>query len=141
VSNEQKAKSVACPECGVEVTHLRRHLQKVHPGSQTKAPAAPRKRAARVDEKRSGELWARCPECRMPVKDADLFKHLLNCPGAEVRQSEWAAQQAAAAAQPQPQPQPPAPTEPQPDAATQPQPDAAVALAAAEAVPEPDVQS
>lgn len=32
----------------------------------------------------------------MPVKDAELFKHLLNCPGAEVRQAEWTAQQAAA---------------------------------------------
>jgi hypothetical protein len=30
----------------------------------------------------------------MPVKDAALFKHLLNCPGAEVRQAEWAAEQA-----------------------------------------------
>jgi hypothetical protein len=30
------------------------------------------------------------------VKDAELFKHLLNCPGAEVRRAEWAAQQAAA---------------------------------------------
>jgi hypothetical protein len=33
----------------------------------------------------------------MPVKDAELFKHLLNCPGAEARQAEWKAQQAAAA--------------------------------------------
>jgi hypothetical protein len=45
----------------------------------------------------------------MPVKDAELFKHLLNCPGAEARQAEWAAQQAArpqpeaAAAEGQPQ--------------------------------------
>ena len=31
----------------------------------------------------------------MPVKDAELFTHLLNCPGAEVRQAEWAAEQAA----------------------------------------------
>ena len=44
----------------------------------------------------TGELWAKCPECRMPVKDAELFKHLLNCPGAEARQAEWAAQQATA---------------------------------------------
>ena len=32
----------------------------------------------------------------MPVKDAELFKHLLNCPGADARQAEWTAQQAAA---------------------------------------------
>jgi hypothetical protein len=32
----------------------------------------------------------------MPVKDAELFKHLLNCPGADARQAEWKAQQAAA---------------------------------------------
>jgi hypothetical protein len=32
----------------------------------------------------------------MPVKDAELFKHLLNCPGADARQAEWAAQQATA---------------------------------------------
>jgi hypothetical protein len=32
----------------------------------------------------------------MPVKDAELFAHLLNCPGADVRQAEWTAQQAAA---------------------------------------------
>jgi hypothetical protein len=38
----------------------------------------------------------------MPVKDAELFKHLLNCPGADARQAEWAAEQAAKA--------PPAPT-------------------------------
>jgi hypothetical protein len=30
----------------------------------------------------------------MPVKDAELFKHLLKCPGAEVRQAQWAAEQA-----------------------------------------------
>ena len=28
----------------------------------------------------------------MPVKDAELFTHLLNCPGADARQAEWAAQ-------------------------------------------------
>jgi acetyl-CoA carboxylase beta subunit len=63
---------------------------------------APRKRANRPVENRSGELWAKCPECRTPVKDVELFKHLLNCPGAEVRRAEWTAQQAAqqAAAQP-----------------------------------------
>jgi hypothetical protein len=38
----------------------------------------------------------------MPVKDVELFKHLLKCPGAEVRQAEWAAQQAA----PKPEAQP-----------------------------------
>lgn len=32
----------------------------------------------------------------MPVKDAELFKHLLNCPGADVRQAEWKAEQEAA---------------------------------------------
>jgi hypothetical protein len=31
----------------------------------------------------------------MPVKDVELFKHLLNCPGAEARQAEWKAQEAA----------------------------------------------
>ena len=30
----------------------------------------------------------------MPVKDAELFKHLLKCPGADARQAEWKAQQA-----------------------------------------------
>lgn len=40
-------------------------------------------------------MWAKCPECRMPVKDAELFKHLLKCPGADVRQAEWKAQQEA----------------------------------------------
>jgi hypothetical protein len=32
----------------------------------------------------------------MPVKDAELFKHLLNCPGADARQAEWKAAQATA---------------------------------------------
>jgi hypothetical protein len=27
----------------------------------------------------------------MPVKDDELFKHLLNCPGADARQAEWTA--------------------------------------------------
>jgi hypothetical protein len=36
----------------------------------------------------------------MPVKDAELFKHLLNCPGAEARKAEWTAQQAAAPPEP-----------------------------------------
>jgi hypothetical protein len=47
----------------------------------------------------------------MPVKDAELFKHLLNCPGADARQAEWTAQQAAARPDIQPDPQPEAPTE------------------------------
>jgi hypothetical protein len=38
----------------------------------------------------------------MPVKDAELFKHLLNCPGADARQAEWAAEQAAAKPEPKP---------------------------------------
>lgn len=59
--------------------------------------AVTRKRANRTAEKRSGELWAKCPECRVPVKDAELFKHLLNCPGAEVRRAEWVAEQDATA--------------------------------------------
>ena len=88
---------IACPECGVEVTHLRRHMKKVHPVTGKSASAAPRTRANRTAENRSGDLWAKCPECRVPVKDAELFKHLLNCPGAEVRRAEWAAQQASAA--------------------------------------------
>jgi hypothetical protein len=58
--------------------------------------APPRKRGKRPAPVRTGELWAKCPECRMPVKDAELFKHLLNCPGADARQAEWKAQQAAA---------------------------------------------
>ena len=33
----------------------------------------------------------------MPVKDVELFRHLLKCPGAEVRQAEWKAQEAAKA--------------------------------------------
>jgi hypothetical protein len=53
------------------------------------------KRGKRPAPARAGELWAKCPECRMPVKDAELFKHLLNCPGADARQAEWAAEQAA----------------------------------------------
>jgi hypothetical protein len=71
---------------------------------QEKKPATrggpPRKRGKRPPPARTGELWAKCPECRMPVKDAELFKHLLNCPGADVRQAEWAAQQAKAKAEP-----------------------------------------
>ena len=68
--------------------------------------AQARKHGKRPAPARSGELWAKCPECRMPVKDAALFKHLLNCPGAEVRQREWAAEQAAT-----PTPTPEAPTQ------------------------------
>ena len=60
-------------------------------------PETPRRRGKKSAESRSGELWAKCPECRVPVKDAQLFKHLLNCPGADVRRAEWAAEQAAAA--------------------------------------------
>jgi hypothetical protein len=40
----------------------------------------------------------------MPVKDAELFKHLLNCPGAEARQAEWAAEQAKAKPEAEPAP-------------------------------------
>lgn len=99
VSNEQGGIAVACPECGVEVTHLRRHMKKVHPAAENGSAAAPpRTRAKRAAENRSGELWAKCPECRVPVKDAELFKHLLNCPGADVRRAEWVAQQAATTA-------------------------------------------
>jgi hypothetical protein len=47
----------------------------------------------------------------MPVKDAELFKHLLNCPGAEARKAEWAAEQANA------KPETPAPA-PIPDSET-----------------------
>ena len=39
----------------------------------------------------------------MPVKDAELFKHLLKCPGADARQAEWKAQQAAAKPEPKPE--------------------------------------
>lgn len=65
--------------------------------NSTRKKARPKRLAESV-----GELWAKCPECRTPVKDAELFKHLLNCPGAEVRKAEWAAQQAAAATEPEP---------------------------------------
>jgi hypothetical protein len=41
----------------------------------------------------------------MPVKDAELFKHLLNCPGADARQAQWAAEQAAAKPEPKPEPE------------------------------------
>jgi len=44
----------------------------------------------------------------MPVKDTELFKHLLNCPGADARQAEWAAQQAAAKPEPKADPEVPA---------------------------------
>ena len=97
-SNAREGNRVVCPECGVEVTHLQRHLKKVHSARGKTVP--PPKRAKRTTEARSGELWAKCPECRLPVKDAELFKHLLNCPGAEVRRAEWAAQQATAATPP-----------------------------------------
>jgi hypothetical protein len=63
---------------------------------KTANASAARKKGKRPASAKSGELWARCPECRMPVKDDKLFKHLLNCPGAEVRQQEWAAEQARA---------------------------------------------
>ena len=60
------------------------------------AAAPARKRGKRPAPTRTGELWAKCPECRMPVNDAGLFTHLLNCPGADARQAEWNAQQATA---------------------------------------------
>ena len=60
------------------------------------AAAPARKRGKRPAPTKTGELWAKCPECRTPVKDAGLFAHLLNCPGAEARQAEWTAQQAGA---------------------------------------------
>jgi hypothetical protein len=44
----------------------------------------------------------------MPVKDVELFKHLLKCPGAEARQAEWAVQQAAPKPEAQPAPEAPA---------------------------------
>ena len=64
------------------------------------APLRSTSRANRTAENRAGELWAKCPECRVPVKDAELFKHLLNCPGADVRRAEWVAQQATTATPP-----------------------------------------
>ena len=67
------------------------------PVRASRKSAPPRKRANRSPEARYGELWAKCPERRVPVKDVELFKHLLNCPGAEVRRAEWVAQQAASA--------------------------------------------
>jgi hypothetical protein len=70
--------------------------------------APPRKRGKRPPVTRTGELWAKCPECRMPVKDAELFKHLLNCPGADARQAEWKAEQAAAKPDVIPDPEAPA---------------------------------
>ena len=71
-------------------------------------PPPPRKRGKPPVRERTGELWAKCPECRMPVKDAALFKHLLNCPGADARQAEWKAQQAAAKPEAAPAPDAPA---------------------------------
>ena len=53
----------------------------------------------------TGELWAKCPECRMPVKDVELFRHLLKCPGADVRQAEWKAQEATAKPELKPAPE------------------------------------
>jgi hypothetical protein len=44
----------------------------------------------------------------MPVKDAGLFTHLLNCPGADARQAEWTAQQAAVKPDLKPDPEAPA---------------------------------
>jgi hypothetical protein len=44
----------------------------------------------------------------MPVKDAELFKHLLNCPGADARQAEWKAQQTTAKPDVKPEPEAPA---------------------------------
>jgi len=44
----------------------------------------------------------------MPVKDAELFKHLLNCPGVDARQAEWTAQQANAKPDLKTDPEPPA---------------------------------
>jgi hypothetical protein len=69
----------------------------IMPEQENKSAGAsprPRKGSKRPAPARTGELWAKCPECRMPVKDAELFKHLLNCPGAEARKAEWAAEQA-----------------------------------------------
>jgi acetyl-CoA carboxylase beta subunit len=63
---------------------------------KTERAVSPPKKRGKRGPTRTGELWAKCPECRMPVKDAELFKHLLNCPGADARQAEWKAQQAAA---------------------------------------------
>ena len=67
-----------------------------HDNQPARAGSPARKRGKRPARPQTGELWAKCPECRMPVKDAELFKHLLNCPGADARQAEWAAQQATA---------------------------------------------
>jgi hypothetical protein len=64
-----------------------------------------RKQGKRPAPTKTGELWAKCPECRMPVKDAELFKHLLNCPGADARQAEWKAQEAAAKPEPKADPE------------------------------------
>ena len=72
--------------------------------AQNKGGAVPPGRP-RPAPTRAGELWAKCPECRMPVKDAELFKHLLNCPGADARQAEWKAQQAAPKPEAEPRPE------------------------------------
>jgi hypothetical protein len=72
------------------------------------AVSPPKKRGKRPGPTRTGALWAKCPECRMPVKDVDLFKHLLNCPGAVAKQAEWKAQQAAAKPDAKPNPEAPA---------------------------------
>jgi hypothetical protein len=70
--------------------------------NEAAATAPPGKRGKRPTRTPAGVLWAKCPECRMPVKDAELFKHLLNCPGAEARQAAWAAEQAAVKSEPKP---------------------------------------
>jgi hypothetical protein len=44
----------------------------------------------------------------MPVKDGELFTHLLNCPGADARQAEWTAQQTAVKPDLKPDPEAPA---------------------------------
>jgi hypothetical protein len=41
----------------------------------------------------------------MPVKDVELFRHLLKCPGADVRQAEWKAQEATAKPELRPAPE------------------------------------
>ena len=90
--------------------------------SDDKKPAgvvtAGRTRAKRPAPTKTGELWAKCPECRMPVKDVELFRHLLKCPGAEVRQAEGKAKEAAAKAAPTPTPETPTAEAPTAEAPT-----------------------
>ena len=79
--------------------NARMDAEQPNPPAAASGSRAKRAKKGRADARAeaSGVLWARCPECHMPVREEKLFMHLLNCPGAEVRKAEWAAQQNAEA--------------------------------------------